>query len=153
MHSRIFQMDIEPINKKDYIDESTFYEDTFIGTIADYVDEDTNRDEDIQWLVDCYEKYGMEYNKEEDYVIFKKGFKKNYFRERFKLFKETIDELTFEDFAYDTRANLYKIKSLMEDRFSFYVYFDDYWMTFDRFVRQLEEDKKYYLGATIDYHA
>ena len=149
----IFQMDIEPINKKDYIDESTFYEDTFIGTIADYVDEDTNRDEDIQWLVDCYEKYGMEYNKEEDYVIFKKGFKKNYFRERFKLFKETIDELTFEDFAYGTRANLYKIKSLMEDRFSFYVYFDDYWMTFDRFVRQLEKGKKYYLGATIDYHA
>lgn len=153
MHSRIFQMDIEPINKKDYIDESTFYEDTFIGTIADYVDEDTNRDEDIQWLVDCYKKYGMEYNKKEDYIIFKKGFKKNYFRERFELFKETIDELTFEDFAYDTRANLYKIKSLMEDRFSFYVYFDDYWMTFDRFVRQLEEGKKYYLGATIDYHA
>lgn len=153
MHSRIFQMDIEPINKKDYIDEFTFYEDTFIGTIADYVDEDTNRDEDIQWLVDCYEKYGMEYNKEEDYVIFKKDFKKNYFRERFKLFKEIIDELTFEDFAYDTRANLYKIKSLIEDRFSFYVYFDDYWMTFDRFVRQLEEGKKYYFGATIDYHA
>ena len=118
MHSRIFQMDIEPINKEDHIDESTFYEDTFIGSIADYVDEDTNRDEDIQWLVDCYEKYGMEYNKEEGYVVFKKGFKENYFRERFKLFKEAVDELTF-----------------------------------DRFVRQLEEGKKYYLGATIDYHA
>ena len=153
MHSRIFQMDIEPINKEDHIDESTFYEDTFIGSIADYVDEDTNRDEDIQWLVDCYEKYGMEYNKEEGYVVFKEDFKENYFRERFKLFKEAVDELTFEDFAYDMRANLYKVRSLMEDRFSFYVYFIDYWMTFDRFVRQLEKGKKYYLGATINYHA
>lgn len=48
MHSRIYQISKTPIDRDDYIEESKYYDHWFLNSVADYVDDDTNRDDDIE---------------------------------------------------------------------------------------------------------
>lgn len=152
MHSRIFQISTEPISKDKWITEMDFYEDnSFLGAIADYVDDDTNREEDIQWLLSGFENMPVEYDEEESSIIFLEGFKETYFKERFKQFKKAVNNMTLEDFL--DSYEVHKIESLLKDRFGFYVHEDNWTMPLDEFVRRLLiEGQKYYFGSTIDYH-
>ena len=49
-NSRIFQFSETPVSKEDYITSDQFI-DNFVGEVADSVSDDTNREEDIQWLL------------------------------------------------------------------------------------------------------
>lgn len=150
MHSRIIQLSKEPIDKDDYITEDTFIDD-FVGVIADYVSEETDREEDIKWLLYAIKEYGIVYNDKEESIIFPKGFKENYFRERFKELKEVVQNISLEQFASNSTV-AYNLASLIEDKHGFYIY-TSFWQSFDSFVRgELEEGEKYYIGGTIDYH-
>lgn len=155
-NSCIYQISTKPIDKKDYICESTFestfYDNSFLGIVADYVNENTNREKDIQRLVNCYEEYGIKYSPREEYVVFRKGFKEKYFQEKYKAFEEAVNQLTFDVFVNNIYVYSHKVKALIEDKFSFWVY-TNHCFTFDYFVRNIIEEKKYYIGATIGYHA
>ena len=48
MHSRIFQVSMEPIEKDDYILERDYWDHWFTREIADYVNGSTNRNDDIR---------------------------------------------------------------------------------------------------------
>lgn len=155
MHSRIFQISKNPVKKEEYINVDKILDsESFVGTIADYVTE-SDREEDIEWLVSCIKDYGIEYDNQQDMIIFKKGFKENYFRERFEKLKEKINSMTLEEFAKGD-FSLYEIRMLIEEKFGFYVYckgvYCDDIMPFDLFVRMMEEERKYYIGGTLDYH-
>jgi len=162
MHSRIFQISTEPIEKEDYIEESTFYDTTFVGEVADYVNENTDRNDDIEWLKCCYENV--------EGIIIDNGTititdKKKYFEKKFEKFKEQLNKLetetTLEAFAkadrtyYDFSYTLWELKCAAEgDKFGFYVYdTQDGLYRFDDFVRYYDENVPYYIGATIDYHS
>ncbi len=155
MHSRIFQISENPVKKEEYINVDKILDsESFVGTIADYVAE-SDREEDIEWLVSCIKDYGIEYDNQQDMIIFKKGFKENYFQGRFEKLKEKINSMTLEEFAKGD-FSLYEIRMLIEEKFGFYVYYkgdycDDI-MPFDSFVRMMEEERKYYIGGTLDYH-
>lgn len=154
MHSRIFQLSNEPVSKEDYIGEDFFFEDSFIGSVADYVDGDTNREEDIQWFINSLSSYSdyFEYDKDEQSIIFKDGFGKKYFSKRFEKLKELVNNMTINEFCNDF-VKVYTIKDLIENKFGFYVVDHNYVIRpLDDFIRNLTPNEKYYFGATIDYH-
>ena len=153
MHSRIFQVSMEPIKKEDYIRESDYWEHWFTSQIADYVDGDTDRESDIDWLSEYSNAFVFGKDDGREYFIVKD--KAEYFKHSFKRFTEainTIKDYTLEDFIGGFYGAMYQLKDAYEDKFGFYVNADGETMTLDDFVRRCVTGEKYYIGATIDYH-
>lgn len=153
MHSRIFQVSMEPIPKEDYIGESFYYDHWFTSEIADYVNGDTDRDNDIEWLQGFSESFAFGTDDGGEYFIVKDKVK--YFEPNFKRFMEavnTIKDYTLEDFIGGFYGAMYQLKDAYEDKFGFYINADGETMTLDSFVRGCATGEKYYIGATIDYH-
>lgn len=161
MHSRIIQLERE----LEKIEESPMTEDTivgdwdgpyFIGTVADYVSDNVDREDDIDWFKSCLEDFNaednvvVEFNKDE--VIFKKGFKQAYFSKKFESFKSVVNEMNLENFINPFKV--YSLKMEIEDTCGFYIYYSNGILnTLDKFARYLpDEDVKYYIGTTLDYH-
>lgn len=154
MHSRLFQLSLEPIEESDFIEEYDL-EDCFIGQIADYAVESDDKIGDIKWLDSVLKPHGAIIDHEKKTIFFPEGFKISYFKKKYESFKEAVDSLTIEKFAGVSERSgmdMYIIKSLLEDKFGFYIYVD-YPQTLDDFVRYLEENKMYYIGNIMDYHA
>ena len=159
MHSRIYQISKAPIDRDDYIKESTYYDHWFLNSVADYVNEDTNRNDDIKWLQSCYGNKGLSFGQDDNGKYFIVEDKAKYFETNFEEFKKALVELsniTIDDFISDKGGmDLYRLKSSYDDEFGFYI--DDggeYYglTTFDSFMRDANTGEKYYIGATIDYH-
>ena len=160
-HSRIFQLSTEVIDQDEYISEDYFYDD-FVGTIADYVSGDTDRNGDIEWFLSVVGEFGATLNSEDESLIFNQGFKENYFRERLDSLKQMVQDVSLSAFSgnfgdatsVEEFLAVYRIEKLVNDTNSFYIYnnAEGGYGTLDHFVRNLEEGKKYFFGATIDYH-
>ena len=155
MHSRIFQVSMEPIDKDDYIEESNYYDHWFTNSVADYVSDSEYRDEDLKWIEDCYDtrgiKFGVDNNGE--YLIVED--KRKYFENSFNKFMKAISKIqncTIDDFANGI-SEMWQLKDSYEEKFGFYVDADGELMTFDYFMRNCAVNEKYYLGGTVDYHA
>ena len=166
MHSRIYQIGSTPIEKEDYINESDFYENSFVGEVADYVNDSTDRADDLDWLKSyCGDDKGITIDIENGTIVIND--KRKYFSEIFDKFKELLNKLseeaTLEAFArldksyWGLSSTLYDLDCTANgDKFGFYVYdMDDngYITRFDEFLRYAEEGKTYYFGGTIDYHS
>lgn len=155
MHSRIFQVSTEPIDKADYITESDYYDHWFTHSIADYVNGNCYRDEDLKWLEDCYDEKGIKFGVDDngEYLIIES--KKAYFENSFNKFMETLDKIknyTIDDFAQGF-FEMWILKESYEDKFGFYMDTEDNGLiTIDSFVRTYPENVKVYIGGTIDYH-
>ena len=155
MHSRIFQVSFSPIDTCDYIEESNYWDHWFLNEIADYVTESDDRNEDIEWLKDCYEEKGIEFGTDNNGEYFIVKSKQAYFKEQFNNFMKTIDKIktyTLDDFAQGFHE-MWQLKNAYEKKFgAFYVDADGELMSFDSFVRLCATEEKYYIGGTIDYH-
>lgn len=155
MHSRIFQVSTRPIDKADYITESDYYDHWFTHSIADYVNEDCYRDEDLKWLEDCYDKKGIKFGVDNhgEYLIIESKVK--YFDEAYKRFKKLLERISECDITHfiDGINEFWSLKNVYEERFGFYMQTDDDGpITIDSFVRTYPENVKVYIGGTIDYH-
>ena len=153
MHSRIFQISLNPIKENEYITASDYYEHWFIKEVADYVIKSYNRNDDIAWLKNATS--GLEFGNDEygNFLIIKS--KEEYFEESFKGFNEALYRLkgiTLKDFTKGT-ADFYLLKHAYEDKFGFYADVDGEVMSFDGFIRQCLKEEKYYIGGTLDYHS
>ena len=157
MHSRIYQISKTPVDMDDYIDEEKYYDHWFTNSVADYVDGDTDRDDDIEWLKDCYEKKGLSFGQDDNGEYFIVEDKTKFFEANFEKFQKELKELsekTFDDFM-SGGMSLYRLNSSYDDESGFYIDDDgEYYgiTTFDRLMRGATEGEKYYIGATIDYH-
>ena len=155
MHSRIFQVSTRPIDKADYITESDYWDHWFTHSIADYIDGDCYRDEDLKWLEDCYDEKGIKFGVDNngEYLIIESKVK--YFDEAYKRFKKlikTISECGITHFINGI-DEFWDLKNVYEDKFGFYMQTDDDGlMTMDNFIRTYPENVKVYIGGTIDYH-
>lgn len=162
MHSRIFQLSNDEVTEP--LTESSIiaFNEWFVNQIADYVDENTNRESDIDWLLQTFNeetcKYITVFKTNDLYVsiTFKPGFKEEYFREKFTRLKELVKNLTLEEFSDSSSITAYSIKDEVESKFGFYVYNNEteFIIPFDTFVRELNGtvEETYYFGNTIDYH-
>ena len=157
MHSRIYQIRKEPIPKCDYIEEDNYYDHWFTNSIADYVNGNTDRDDDIKWLKDCYEDKGLSFGADDNGEYFVINDKTKYFSQNFEVFQKALKELsnvTLDDFmSGECGISLYRLKEAYNDKFGFYVECESCGCeTFDGFMRYADVGVKYYIGATIDYH-
>ena len=159
MHSRIYQISKTPIDRDDYIEEDKYYDHWFTSSVADYVNEDTDRDYDIEWLKDCYGNKGLSFGHDDNGEYFIVEDKVKYFEAKFEEFQKELKELsekTLDDFmGGESKMSLYRLKGFYDEECGFYI--DDCseyhgLATFDRFVRCATVGEKYYIGATIDYH-
>lgn len=150
MHSRIIQLSESFIGEEDYINEEVLIDNGFVNGMIDYVSSETDRENDIEWFVQYLQQFGcVEYDGEK--IVFKKGFKENYFKDRFLQLKSKVAEMEFKDF-FDS-LKLYELMKLIKHNYGFYVYIHDYYYNLDDFVRYiLKEDVEYYFGTTLDYH-
>lgn len=152
MHNTIYQLEENKIKSEDFAKKEDFYDD-FVGSVADSVDDSLDRNETINEFIDSLKPYGIVYESYEQSIIFKKGFKEKFFKPRLEKLKKRIANLTLKDFIGDSNTLfLYEIKNLIEEKYGIYVYTNKCWATFDEFVREMEEGKKYYFGSVIDYH-
>lgn|SRR5699024_7753412 len=154
MHSRIYQISKEPIVKDDYVSEDLFYDEIF-NHVADYVTEETNREDDINWLVGSLSDLPYTFNQDEKSIVFHPGFKEAYFESDFIKFKSLTANMTLDSFSNNNidGMNLYRIIKCINDKFGFYTIDDDNMVqTMDEFIRDIEENTKYFIGGTLDYH-
>ena len=160
MHSRIYQISKTPIDRDDYIEEDKYYNHWFTNIVADYVNGDTNRNDDIEWLQNCYGNEGLSFGQDENGEYFVVEDKPKYFESNFEEFKKALQELsekTLDNFISggESDISLYRLKKSYDDEFGFYVDDDGEYQglaTFDCFMRCATVGEKYYIGATIDYH-
>lgn len=157
MHSRIFQLEFNPVEEFDLLSEETIYDlnSWFLDIIGDYVDSDTDREEDIEWLLRYLSSLSdrFKFDEEQGTITFFEGFKEDYFRDRYNKMKEAVEKITLKEFAgVEGQLNLFDIMTAIEDRFGFYVYHEGVLQNMDSFVRLLEPNRPYYFGATLDYH-
>lgn len=154
MHSRIYQISTEPIERDDYISEDYLIDHWFTNSVADYVSDDTDRDRDIEWLKEFANvNGGLVVDSDEHGYYLMVTDKEKFFERSYKKFKETLDKIkdcSLEQFSKGI-SEMWTLKDAYEDKFSFYIYTDDP-ITLDDFVRRAELNQKLYIGATIDYH-
>ena len=151
MHSRIFQMSLEPIETNDYITESDYCDHWFVREWADYVSDDCNRNEDIEWLKESSKGISFDKDNNGEYLIVTS--KKEYFIPAYENFIKALDKIgrpTIKEFV--NGIDLWYLKNANEDKFGFYVDADGELMTFDTFIRKCVTNEKYYIGGTVDYH-
>lgn len=151
MHSRIFQVSMEPIEKENYICEADYWEHWFTREIADYVSDDCDREGDIERLGNIAKGYFVGKDDNGEYIIVTN--KEEYFSYAYVKFMEALNKIgkpTPEEFT--NRISLWDLNQAMEDKFGFYVDVDGELMTFDSFVRRCVINEKYYIGGTLDYH-
>ena len=153
MHSRIFQVSMNPIDKEDYIIESDYYDHWFTNEIADYVNGDTDRENDIEWLKGYNSSMSFGEDDGGEYFIIKD--KEKYFEGSFNRFIDVLNKIkdcTLNDFSTGLGGDMWALKDAYEDKFGFYVNADGETMSLDSFVRRCATGEKYYIGSTIDYH-
>lgn len=151
MHSRIFQVSMEPINEGEYIAEDDYYEHWFTREWADYVSDDCDRNSGIEWLNSCAKGYTVDEDGNGKYLIVTS--KERYFANAYERFTEALDKIgkpTLEEFA--NGIDLWYLKNAYEDKCGFYIDADGELMTFDSFIRRCVINEKYYIGGVLDYH-
>ena len=155
MHSRIYQISTEPVKLEDYLCESDFSEHWFIGSIADYVDRDVDRDADIKNLREHLVNVAL-FDTVDSFVILPSG-KETYFADAYAAFTAARDKtisMGLSEFAsVGFSAPVYSMKNAFCDKFALYVSSDEFnTIPFDEFIRCADSGCRYYIGGTLDYH-
>lgn len=152
MHSRIFQIERHEVDKDDFIDSYSI-PDWFTDTIADYTDDECDRDSDIEWLMGSI---GLYATLDGEKLTFNSD-PRLYFKERYDEFTRIASELSkasFDDFASgEIGHEKWRLNQAYEDRYGFYVYQNDGMETLTEWMRQVKAGDVFYIGGTVDYHA
>lgn len=129
----------------------------FLKSIADYISDDTFRDDDIALLSN---RNGISIGVDEsgnDYLIVYD--KIQYFQSKYHNFYALLSELSrcsIEEFASTkVERDMQYLQDAYNNQYGFYI--DDCGeycglQTLDEFVRRCDRMRKYYIGVTFDYH-
>ena len=157
MHSRIIELSKDPILKHERMCESSV-PDWFYHSIADYTDADTDRDHDIKWFLDAVARV-VDVAEDGKSFTFKPKAKQKYFERQYHAFLDKACELTgisldafVGETKYDIGMAMYKLNEAYQDKFSFYIYYQDKLKTLDEWIRETDLSESFYFGGTLDYH-
>lgn len=173
MHSKIYRIGEDTTEDLFDIDPSDYYESSFIGSVADYVAGDENRDESIQWLRESLSSceranhivWAESGDGPEKSYSFKVDdqYKTAYFKDKYLKFLEHAKDLEFvslAQFVDDSQPigmQLYLLNQAHEETFGFYIEFSgagtyNDLMPLDHFIRHIKSNSIYHVGGTLDYH-
>ena len=154
MHSGIFQLSKKPIPRDEYLEESFFYDHWFTQAIADYVDGDTDRQCEMEWLTSQNAGISIGNDDAGDFLIIKD--REKYFAKSQglrKALKDVEKQISQEEFASASMAGpIWQLGNCYNEQFGLYVVLDGDVTTFDSFVRNADVGEKHYIGATLNYH-
>ena len=157
MHSRIIELGNAPILPDDRMGEGSV-PDWFYHSIADYTDADTDRDHDIKWFLDAVARV-VDVAEDGKSFTFKPKAKQKYFERQYHAFLDKACELTgisldafVGEAKYDIGMAMYKLNEAYQDKFSFYIYYQDELKTLDEWIRETDLSESFYFGGTLDYH-
>lgn len=162
MHSKIIQIETNPVDETEYIEPDYYYDTWFVSSIADYVAEDDDRKETIEWFKEHFTP-AMEYiefisDENGEGFILREGFHTAFFTVMYSHFDKCLKELSeaASAAAYsrgDLDGKMYAIKEAYDDKHGFYVQGDKTGLsTLYYFLRYTKVDTPYYFGGTVDYH-
>ena len=142
MHSRIIELGNAPILPDDRMGECSVPE-WFYHSIADYTNAETDRDEDLKWFLEIV-AHIVDVAEDGESFTFKPNAKKKYFHRQYYAFLDKARELT--------GISMYKLNEAYQDKFSFYIYYQDKLKTLDEWIRETDLSESFYFGGTLDYH-
>src|SRR5699024_11170940 len=119
------------------------------------VTEETNREDDFNWLFGSLSDLPYMFIQEEKSIVFHPGFKEAYFDSEFIKCKSLPANMTLDSFSNNNNnvMNLYSIIKCINYKIDFYtIDHNNNVQTMDEFNREIEENTKYFIGRTLDYH-
>ena len=161
MHCIVVELGKKPIKPSDRT-ASYVLPAWFTSGIAEYVDDVSEeiRDSELDQFVHSF--WGN-CRRDKNKLKFSKRMKLNYFQFKYQEFKaaaavlSVVDEYVFAGVEYSDPFNIAMgtLSRSYEDKFGCYIYDHDYGelKTLDAWVREMEPDKPYYVGAVMDYKA
>ncbi len=162
MHSKIFQVEKEPVEKYNMISEYDVPE-WFLTSIADYVD-DVNECYVTELQGSLIYMVGDEEQSKDGKLVVTEESRKAYLkkcfdyfnlsRKEYEKFLEThSEEEVFEDFCKFGMAETltYRARESLSDKFGYYIYSNGCLETLGAWLRYMKPGT-YYLGSVIDYH-
>ena len=154
MHSRIFQVSKE--RNAEPISESR-YEDYFIPSIADYVVNVADVEDEYKWLTSVNK--GLKVETKDGVTTLTIVSKKEYFEKSFNEFKEylkTVNEYSIDEFIDSKNwLTFYNLRNSYDDKYGFYIDDNDEYFgiaTFNEFMRNVDDGDVFYLSTVFDYH-
>ena len=162
MHSRVFAVSKEPINKDNYLDEDNVFcalTDRDSGVdYAHYIHDPAARRDSIEWLQRSSPGIAVDPDAGTIQVVDAKAF----FASKYYKFKQTLLSLqntTLEEFASKESIllglgmSMWHLDNLYNAECEFYILTDDGLRTLDEFVRSESEGHNvYHIGGVYDYH-
>ena len=163
MHSKIIQIETSPLKPDDYITEDSYIGDHwFVYRIADYVENDGNREDSIEQFraalsagSPCIDFFASD---DGEGFILHEDFLNNYFASAFREFMDAMQILaaqaTPSAFADGSlRDAISRLETTFDDKYDVYVECAETGLvTLSKFLRSAKTGTRYYLGGTVDYH-
>ena len=154
MHALVFELSKEPLSPEEYMETWNVEEDeSFLGPVADYVQEVPEKEKARFWkeFVEEMAKYGA--REEDGAIIFPVTFRTAWFARAFDEFRKLVSEMTLEEFSNFGWGNTYRLKKLIENKFSDHIYEGGGVYSMDYFFRSnMEPEVRYYPGGVLDFH-
>lgn len=158
MYSRIIQLETTPVPESDYIIAAHYdLEHWFLLEVADFVDEDEDREATLHSFLAFLSRFGLE--QFPDGFALKPGFHARYFARDYARFRAVLDSvsssLTLDSFVADSglSGELFALRDAYEDKFTYYVQTtDNDLLPLARFLRLAKPGTRYYFGGTVSYH-
>lgn len=147
MHCKIFELSKQPV--KNRINEDTFMDeyDSFVGSIADYVqDIDDTYEDAVEGLLHELGASAI-YNKEDNSITV--VHKDMFLQSNYERFKELTKDVTLEQFKDWYWVS--RVQDCLSDKFGTYIYYG-YPRPIDDFMREVKDGDVFYIGGIVDYH-
>lgn len=158
MHSRIYQITTSPVPSQEYLSENYFSDHWFVGSVADYVSGDLNRDNEIAGFKKSLTENKVALFHDSDcFSILPEG-KESYFKNAYEQFNKAAKKaasVSLEAFAASDECSslVYVINGSFCEKFGLYVSSDEFeTIPLDEFIRYAEPEERYYIGNVLDYH-
>jgi hypothetical protein len=149
--NRILQTATSPADPGDYMTEPDLHDHWLVGSVADYVSGDADREAGIEWLRARLESAGAASFGENGSLAVLPGGKEAYFREAHQLFAAARDKtlgLGLADFASPASGEpMRSMESAYCDKHGFYVSPDEFrTIPLDEFMRRAETGRRWLRG-------
>lgn len=160
MHNTIYEITTYPKKENDFLSQGDFYDHWFMKNVANRLDDNIDRNVYLNLFKDLLKnnntgKFNLKNN---SFAIIEQG-KENYFNSKFEQFKESIKKLNkislydFSTSGNDIQTEMYTLNNSFSEEYKIYISSDDGdIITFDKFIRDAEIGKNYYIGGILNYY-